>query len=365
MSSVTEVALIPEIENPAEIFVAGGLDPILASIEAKVQEMELDISTERGRREVASVARKIASSKTFIDDAGKELVASIKEKAKAIDNERKRAREFLDDLKDRTRAPLTEWEQRDQKRIDAHESAIVELGGLQQFDHDPTIEEIDRRQQQLSYFITRDWEEFSQRAKNVLRNVDHWLATKMERAVKAKAEAEELARLRKEAADREQRERDERVVREAAERATREAEAKAKADAEAIARKEAEARQAIELEKIAAEHRAKQAEYARLDAEAKAQAAAAKAELDRVAAEAKAKADAEAAVERERQRVEAERKAKEEEDARRQADEEHRRKIEDEIFAAMLKGFSMAGDDVKNLIRAISRGDIPHVSISY
>ena len=50
MSTANELSLIPEIENPAELFRPGGLDPILAAIEAKVREMELDASTDRGRK---------------------------------------------------------------------------------------------------------------------------------------------------------------------------------------------------------------------------------------------------------------------------------------------------------------------------
>ena len=212
MSTGTELNLIPEIENPAELFKPGGLDPILQSIEARVREFDLDISTERGRREVASLARKIASSKTFIDDAGKMMVAEWKEQAKVVDRERAKARDFLDRLKDEIRAPLTEFEERDKRRIAAHEAALASLDEYHAESRDYTVESAQAMLVKVAELRQRDWEEFAQRAKNVLRNCEHFATIGLDLARKREAEAAELARLRKEAAERDQRERDERIA---------------------------------------------------------------------------------------------------------------------------------------------------------
>ena len=64
--------LIP-IENPqpAALFVPGGLDSILARIEADARALVPDVGTVKGRKEIASTAAKVARSKTYLDDLGK------------------------------------------------------------------------------------------------------------------------------------------------------------------------------------------------------------------------------------------------------------------------------------------------------
>lgn len=54
------------------------------------------------------MAHKVARSKTYIDNAGKDLVAELKALPKQIDESRRIVRERLDALKDEVRRPLTE-----------------------------------------------------------------------------------------------------------------------------------------------------------------------------------------------------------------------------------------------------------------
>lgn len=63
----------------------------------------------------------MARSKTYIDNAGKDLVAELKALPKQIDESRRVVRERLDALKDEVRRPLTEWEA-EQERIKAEEA---------------------------------------------------------------------------------------------------------------------------------------------------------------------------------------------------------------------------------------------------
>jgi hypothetical protein len=67
------------------------------------------------------MAHKVARSKTYIDNAGKDLVAELKALPKQIDESRRVVRERLDALKDEVRRPLTEWEA-EQERIKAEEA---------------------------------------------------------------------------------------------------------------------------------------------------------------------------------------------------------------------------------------------------
>ena len=102
--------VIVEKLDAAVVFSEQGMTKLLDEIKIKVDAHDLDISTEDGRKDVVSLAYKITRSKTMIDDLGKGVVSEWKKKAKKIDEQRKIARDFLDDLKTKTRQPLTKWE---------------------------------------------------------------------------------------------------------------------------------------------------------------------------------------------------------------------------------------------------------------
>jgi len=102
--------VVAEKLDVAVLFTGDGMDRILKEIETKAMAHVPDVSTDTGRKDIGSLAHKVARSKTLIDDMGKDVVADWKKKAKAIDEHRKTAREFLDDLKARVRQPLTDWE---------------------------------------------------------------------------------------------------------------------------------------------------------------------------------------------------------------------------------------------------------------
>ena len=46
--------------TPTELFTPSGIDKILASIREKVKDFEPDMTTEKGRKEIASMAYKVA-----------------------------------------------------------------------------------------------------------------------------------------------------------------------------------------------------------------------------------------------------------------------------------------------------------------
>ena len=86
----------------------------------------LDVTTEEGRALIASTAYKIARTKTFADELGKKESDPLKAEAKRIDAERKTMCAEMDALKHETRAPLTEWEERTQKRAADFETKLGE-----------------------------------------------------------------------------------------------------------------------------------------------------------------------------------------------------------------------------------------------
>jgi hypothetical protein len=216
--------------NALDVFQNNGLEPVLNQIAERARTIVYDLDTDKGRKEIASMAYAVARSKTAIDDIGKDLVADWKEKAKKVDNERKRARDFLDALKDEIRQPLTQWE----GRVAEHEEKIAQIRGLLTFDHDPTADDINQRIARAHEIHDRKWEEFADNAKAVYDMVLEDLQQRFDRRVKYEAEQAELENLRKEKEERERSAQLEKAKEEGAAEERRKAEQqKAAEDAEA------------------------------------------------------------------------------------------------------------------------------------
>ena len=144
---------------------------------------------------------------------------------------------------------------------------------------------------------------------------------------------------------------------EIADQATKDAESKAEQDIKDAQERE----QKAEQDKIAAEQKAKQDA---IDAESARVAAAELADSNRIAAERKAEQDKLQAIEDEKQRVAAEKKRIDDETARREADTEHKGKINREAMAAVME-CGVDKDTAIKVIKAIHKGLIPNVKISY
>lgn len=322
MSEVTDLVVI-EKQNAMAVFTTKEqLDPIIEAIEKEARSLVPDVSTRKGRDAIASMAHKVARSKTYIDNAGKDLVAELKALPKQIDESRRIVRERLDALKDEVRRPLTEWEA-EQERIKAEEA----MNAM----HSEALvmnEEFDRQ-------FAAQFE------------ADHEMALLMNKDFDR--EREEQRRL----AEQEQREHEERIKREAAEQARRDAEAKHKAEIEAAARREAE-------EKA----RAEAAERQRIETEQRA-------EREKKEAEERARREKEDAVAAERRRLEeaeadrlAEEQRKAEEEARRAADKEHRRTVNRRVIADLIAQ-GIPEEFAQKALLAIAGGKVQDAHIKY
>jgi hypothetical protein len=119
---------IPAGNDLAVMFrAADGLDPIIARIEAEVRSHVPDLTTAKGRKEIASLAHKVSRSKTALDDAGKALNEEARAQINAVDAERRKVRDRLDALRDEARAPLDKWEADEAARVDALKSRLARL----------------------------------------------------------------------------------------------------------------------------------------------------------------------------------------------------------------------------------------------
>lgn len=353
MTESTEIAVLPPRESAITVYSsANGLDPYLAHIRAEIDAFVPDVTTKKGRDAIASIAYKVAKSKTALDNLGKDLVAELKEVPKKIDAERKRMRDTLDAWKDEVRKPLTEFEEREAERIRNHENAVQWFSDVMACESDSTtlrevIAQVENR------IVDSSLEEFEARAHRekdeALKNLKQRLAERE----KYEAEQEELARLRAEAAEREQKEREERIAREAAENARIEAERAAAAERQRIAdeqaRKEREAQEAI----ARAEREKLEAENARLRQEQQAKEAAERAEQEK-----------QRAIEAERKRQADEIAAEKAEEERRAKNKAHAKAINNQVLDDMIKS-GCSEDCAKAIITAIARGQIRHTTINY
>ena len=346
-----------ETLTPAVVFAPGGVDSIISKLEADVRSVKTDISTEAGRKAVASLAYKVARSKTALDEMGKELVSDLKSQAGKIDAERRTIRDRLDALRDEVRKPLDDFENAEKERVEGHEAILAVILAACDGISDASSAAIRSKMDEVRDLSQRDWQEFATRATATTDTVRKTLEAALAKATKREADAAELVRLRAEQLAREQADREAKIAAEAAERAKAEAETKARREAEQAA--------------AAAEAERKRVEQLAADAQARAE----KAETDKKAAVAKAAKDAKDAAEAaERNRlasIEAERKrvadaaAKEAaEKARREADKAHRAKFNNEALAA-LQSIGAEKELGMKILAAIARGEVPHVSISY
>lgn len=323
MSEIMDLVVI-EKKNAMAVFTNNDqLDPLIEAIEKEARSLVPDVTTKKGRDAIASMAHKVARSKTYIDNAGKDLVAELKALPKQIDESRRVVRERLDALKDEVRRPLTEWEA-EQERIKAEEAMLalhVEALAMN--------EDFDR---QLAARIESDHE------MALLMN-DAFDREQAEK--KAEAERQRIAR-----EEEIKRHAEAKAKREAAEQAQREIDAAAAREREAILAKER-----AEREQREAAERAEREKQAAVEAERRK----AQEEADRIRREAE---------QREQARM-AEEKRKADEQARREADVKHRKTVGTDIVKALVANTSITRDQAIEVLTAIKDGNIPRTGISY
>lgn len=118
--------------TPREVFMPASVQKILEAVEARARAEVPDLSTAKGRQAIASLAFKVARSKTFLDNVGKDLAADWKKQAANVDVLRRTIRDRLDALKDEVRAPLTQWEEAEKERKLRVDAALLRLSNTAQ-----------------------------------------------------------------------------------------------------------------------------------------------------------------------------------------------------------------------------------------
>lgn len=347
-TQVNELQVLEQNVIVAAFAKRGGTDELYERIAQEVCSHVPDVSTKKGRDAIGSLALKISKSKTLIEKCGKELVAEQKAQIKVIDDDRISIVKKLDLLRNEVLAPRDAWEQAEKDRVEKHQANIRAIKSLHD-ERTPYQESIEIKSRILElegFEVDTSFEEYEQEAKLVKLETLDKLRTALVDREKFEAESAELERLRKAEQERLQREHEQRIAHEAAEKARLEAERKAKEEADRVEREKQEAIAKAEREKREAAEREARLVAEKEAAELRAQHAA-EAERKRIEAEQAAK-------------IEAERKAEE----ARQANQAHRKKICNEA----LKGLVTLGIDEakgKEILQAINKGLVPHVSIKF
>ncbi len=361
---ILQGVLVPEPESahglltlvpgraPQELFTdADVVAQLLTWVRQEAQAFTPDLRTKKGRDEIASRAYRVAKTKAYLDEVGKDLVADLKEAPKRVDAGRKVLRDGLDALRDEIRLPLTAWEERQdvmKRRVERILALPATLRDADSITLQSSIKALDADPMQES----SEWGEFAGEAATAKAATLPLLRNMLADAIRREAEAAELEALRREKAAQEQRDREERIRQESAERAQSEAEARARAEREAAARREAEA-------VLAKERAERQLEEERRQASQR---------------EEQARQEA---VEAERRRAETERLERElkdtferEEKERREADLQHRQQRNREALTDLMgvlerQTDTLISSQAKAIITAIVKGEIRNVGINY
>ncbi|CAH1662031.1 conserved hypothetical protein [Hyphomicrobiales bacterium] len=302
------------------------ITPYLAKVREHIDQFSGDISTIKGRKDIASMAYKVAQTKTYLEGVGKELADEQKQIPKKIDACRKRIRDTLDAWRDEVRAPLTKWEEAEEGRVNAHREAIACLEAYAK----PASPETDAAT--LKGFLSvaqgvvigPQCEEYEAAYAKAKETAVASLKTAIITRERYEAEQAELEVLRREAEERKQRDREEEIRREAAEQERLRVENAAKAEREAADLREQELkRQAEDAERRVAETETR---------------------LKREAEEARA--------------------AEEAETRKREADREHRRAINQKALDAFIAG-GISREIAIQALMLIAQRAIPNVTIQY
>jgi len=304
-----------------------------------------DYEDPKGNKEARSHVYKLRQTKGAVEAARKAEKAASLEYGRKVDADAKAIIGEIEEMIELHWKPIAAIEQREAARVAAIREQIEELIGCA----NPTAHE-GRDSEQIRDRLaeikaTEIGPEFAEFAEEALRAKDRAIActeNALAAAVQREEDAAELERLRREQAKREQAEREQRIAEEAAARAKAEAEANAERERVEAERQAKVAQEAAERRELEAKLAAERAENARKEAEERA-----------------ARAEEEGRIKAQKEAEAAKRQA-EEEAARREANQKHVAKVNREARDAISKHA-----DAEAVVRAIAKGEIPHVSIRY
>lgn len=227
--------LVMDKEGLQQFFADGeNLQKVGDRIESLARGLVADVTTKEGISQIKTAARQIASVKKKVDDIGKNVVASLKDLPKIIDNNRREFRERMEALQEEIRRPVTEIEERE-KSIDDIKGTHFNCANMDSAALGDKIKELESAKASVRPEV---WKESYGAAIKAYDGEIAALTTMKEAAEKREEDARKLAELEAKQAEADRIIREQKI-REEAERKAAEAEKRAQ-EAQEAARKAAQ-----------------------------------------------------------------------------------------------------------------------------
>ena len=245
-SASKALTLLPASQVSTIISLPGAQD-ILDKLLEDLADYEPDGSTEAGRKEAGSKARKIGTAKMDLIRLANKEMEDAQTKVKAVKEQIKIVETRMDAERDRINKVVEDYKAIEAARVAAHESLLAEVTAWGNVPDDWTAAKIAAFLEHLdsSPLLTRQWQEFHAKAQTAVAASVSTLRRRFAESTKREAEAAELERLRAAEAERQRQEA-------ARQQAEREAEiARQAAETARVAAEEAAAQKAKEAERAA------------------------------------------------------------------------------------------------------------------
>lgn len=209
------------LDNALAIFTApNGLDPYIERLKKEVLTIVTNPNTAKGRKEIISIANMVKKSKTYLDSVGKSVVDKLKEKPKIVDAERKRMRDTLDEFFEEVRKPVTEFEEREDARIETIQNS---MNAMRAIPISGKIEDLEVHLQKLkNTVIDSNFQEFIKPAEEIRTSTILAIENEIGEIRKREAEQIELEEVRKKNEALQQQLREQEIIRETEERVKKE-----------------------------------------------------------------------------------------------------------------------------------------------
>lgn len=343
------------IDRAPTIFGHNSLSRFVEAVRAEVVGEVPDLTTDKGRKRIASLAATVARSKTAVDGVGRAYLKQLKGLPKIIEAELREFEADMNAVRDEVRKPLNDWEAEQEKAKAVVQEAMDELTNYYTLPAEGCDSQAIRFRYAQLQSPAPTAEVFGDRLEEALTKQKYGLdilSKALDERLKFEKDQEELERLRKEAAERAEQDRikaaADKAVDDERQRVADEQKAQREADALRIQQADERAKKA-EQDRIEAEQRAEnerkqsaqRAEQARLDEQKRQQDAA-----DEIIRQQKA----------------------------REANRAHCGAINKAALEALVacnlapgseQGLFLREAEAKVIIAAIGRGQIPAVSIQY
>jgi len=123
--TTTELITLEPQQIPALLGDDAKMEAIIAEIENAAKSEAPDLTTTKGRNRIKSIAYKVAQTKAPVKSHADHMLADAKAKIAAITKRRQTFETRMDALRDEVKKPVVEWEQAEEKRVDAIKAKIA------------------------------------------------------------------------------------------------------------------------------------------------------------------------------------------------------------------------------------------------